>query len=171
MNEEQTKRSPWDVVISKADAPGRFRSMRSSESNFKALLKMQRFTRRAHRLLVLALASDLLRGMPVLAESAQPDSGIFGVVPYQAEDLSGLQGEINSLKEELLHPSEDDHNGILEAISYRQALRNRMKSECIQAFDPQSEMPALNRGRLILAWANRSLSTTARMPSDFREVS
>lgn len=92
------------------------------------------------RALVAAIIICALAGAACAQQPSGADSGVYGVVPYQAEDLDTVAGEIVRLRSEL-DDSKANLANVQQALAARESTLASMQNQCAQAFDPQSRLP------------------------------
>ena len=97
-------------------------------------------------ILSLALATALCAGLSRIGRAETPDSGIFGVVPYQAQRVRTEQEYVEELRRELATRPDQDPKELRRLIDQREEQLTEMKDRCVQAFDPKSELPAAYAG-------------------------
>ena len=87
------------------------------------------------------LAATLFAGIPKTGKTETPDSGIFGVVAYQASLVHTQQQQVDILVNKLATAPDPDHH-ISRDLDQAKAVLDEMQNRCVQAFDPKSELPA-----------------------------
>ena len=76
------------------------------------------------------------------------DSGVLGVVPAYAIDLANVEREVDSAKVELDETNDPDQSRQLRAfIDWKKSDIKAAKSQCVQAFYPESELPVAYSSR------------------------
>jgi hypothetical protein len=94
----------------------------------------------AHAALLAAIITCALATAVWAEHPPASGSGVFGVVPYQAEDLERVAGDITKLRKELDDPKQN-RASVMEALARSENTLASMKGQCARAFDPKSRMP------------------------------
>jgi hypothetical protein len=88
------------------------------------------------------LAAALFALLSKTARSEPVDSGIFGVVRNQAQDVQQMQGYVDQSRNELATQHDQDPKKLREQVDRQQRILSEIKNRCVLAFDPKSETPA-----------------------------